>query len=52
MWRNPQEIADLVRFTEKILNGKLDFLCSEIKVVLCFEIFLFKAYKHLQVISK
>ena len=24
----PQETADLVTFTEKILNGKLDFLCN------------------------
>ena len=30
MWPNPQEIADLVTFTEGILNGKLDFFCSEI----------------------
>ena len=28
MWPNPQETADLVTFTEKILNGKLHFLCS------------------------
>ena len=27
MWPNPQETADLVAFTEEILNGKLDFLC-------------------------
>ena len=26
---NPQETADLVTFTEEILSGKLDFLCSE-----------------------
>ena len=25
---NPQETADLVTFTEKILKGKLHFLCS------------------------
>ena len=25
---NPQESADLVTFTEEILNGKLHFLCS------------------------
>ena len=31
MWPNPQEIADLVTFTEEIFNRKLDFLCS----VLC-----------------
>ena len=29
MWPNPQETADLVIFTEEILNGKLHFLCSE-----------------------
>ena len=28
MWPNPQESADLVSFTEEILNGKLRFLCS------------------------
>ena len=27
---NPQETADLVTFTEQILNGKLHFLCSAI----------------------
>ena len=26
MWPNPQKTADLVRFTEEILNGKLHFL--------------------------
>ena len=30
MWPNPQETADLVTFAEKILNGKLHFLCSNI----------------------
>ena len=28
MWPNPQFSADLVTFTEEILNGKLHFLCS------------------------
>ena len=28
MWPNPQDTADLVTFTEEILNGKLHFLCS------------------------
>ena len=28
MWPNPQETADLVTFTEEILNGKPHFLCS------------------------
>ena len=32
MWLNPQEIADLVTFTEEILNGKLYFLCNESSV--------------------
>ena len=27
MWPNPQETADLVTFTEEILNRKLHFLC-------------------------
>ena len=26
---NPQETADLLTFTEKILNGKLHFCCSD-----------------------
>ena len=28
MWQNPQFPADLVTFTEAILNGKFHFLCS------------------------
>ena len=28
MWPNPQEIADLLAFTEDILNAKLNFFCS------------------------
>ena len=28
MWLNPQETADLVTFTEEILNGKRHILCS------------------------
>ena len=28
MWPNPQETADLVTFTEEILNGNVHFLCS------------------------
>ena len=28
MWPNPQFLADLVTFTEKVLNGKPHFLCS------------------------
>ena len=30
MWPNPQETADLVTFTNEILNGKFHFLCSGI----------------------
>ena len=29
MWPNPLETAGLITFTEKILNGKLHFLCGE-----------------------
>ena len=29
MWPNPQETAELVTFTEEILNGKLHFLLSD-----------------------
>ena len=29
MWPNPQKIAELVTFTEDILNGKLYFLCID-----------------------
>ena len=29
MWPNPQEKADLITFTEEILNGKLHFLYSD-----------------------
>ena len=36
MWPNPQETADLVTFTEEILNGKLHFLCRDTKDF-CFE---------------
>ena len=28
MWPNPQDSANLVTFTEEILNGKFHFLCS------------------------
>ena len=33
MQTNPQFPADLVPFTEEILNGKLHFLCSELHLV-------------------
>ena len=31
MWPNQQFPTDLVIFTEKFLNGKLHFLCSDVK---------------------
>ena len=34
MWPNPQETADLVKFTEEILNGKLHFLCSGLTIII------------------
>ena len=30
MWPNPQESAELVTFTEEILNEKLQFLRSDV----------------------
>ena len=33
MWPNPPFPADLVTFTEEILNGKLHFLCSKTLIV-------------------
>ena len=33
MWPNPQETADLVIFTEEIINGKAHFLCSDIVLI-------------------
>ena len=38
---NPQFPADLVTFTEKILNEKLQFLCNDIYVQLLVELFDF-----------
>ena len=31
MWENPQETADLVTFTEEILNGKFHFFALGIR---------------------
>ena len=36
MCPNPQETADLVTFTEEILNGKLYFLCRDAKIEGCW----------------
>ena len=33
MWLNPLETADLVTFTEEILNKKPIFLCSDTSIV-------------------
>ena len=46
MWPNPQESADLVAFTEEIVNGKTSLLCS---AVICkiFEKLIFMQKKHL-----
>ena len=35
MWPNPQFPVDFVTFTEEILNGKLQLLCSEVCLVPC-----------------
>ena len=42
MWPNPQETADFVTFTEKILNGKLHFLCSETRTNLISSRLIFR----------
>ena len=39
---NPQETADLVIFTEEIINGKLHFLCSVCLQIYCNTIFVFQ----------
>ena len=36
MWPNPQFPGDLITFTEEILNGKLDFSCSDSFVEMVF----------------
>ena len=38
MLPNPQEAADLVTFTEEILNGKLNFLCSELSILVVWSL--------------
>ena len=45
MGTNTQFPADLVKFTEEILNGKLHFLCSALSVLLrdAFVIILHKS---------
>ena len=53
MWPNPQETVDLVTFTEKVLNGKFHFLCSDSSgfiIVVLFFAFLFHAQAEKQVV--
>ena len=38
MWPDPQETADLVTFTEEILNGKRHFLCIITEIFFFFSI--------------
>ena len=45
MWPNPQEIANLVTFSEEILNGKLHFLCS----VICIYVFISVYMGHMEI---
>ena len=51
MWPNGQEAADLVTFTEDILNGKLHFLqCINcVSIVQCF---IFIGYTELKISRK
>ena len=36
MWPNPEETADLVTFTEEILNGMIHFLCSAFSLIILY----------------
>ena len=47
MWPNPKGNDDLVTFVEEIINGKLKFLCSEIKTN-CYVIVHIKQYGELE----
>ena len=40
MWPNPQFPANLVTFTEEILNGKFHFLCSASRLTFSFKNFV------------
>ena len=48
----PQIPADLVTFTEEILNGKLNFLCSVIKGWINLQGILFFGLLKIQIIFK
>ena len=52
MWPNPQETADLVTFTEKILNGKPYFLCSEKSESLLIKLLLLAEESGLKSVKK
>ena len=47
MWPNPQETADLVTFAEKILNGKLYFLYSDVRSMIISFCILLSGIIHL-----
>ena len=56
MCPKPQETADLVTFTEEILNGKIHFFCAvtgsptnhELLTVLIFKLYIFNVRNNLQ----
>ena len=41
MWPNPRGATHLVTFTEKILNGKVHFLCSALTIINVFTNIIF-----------
>ena len=47
MWPNPQETADLVTFTEEILNGKLHSCAGVVKVITWNKRYVTKFYLEL-----
>ena len=51
MWPNPQEIADLVTFSEKILNGKLQCSANTEKINNSNSNFNYKIHNHTKKIS-
>ena len=52
MWPNPQKTADLVTFTEEILNGKLHFLGSVNTVETKLSLTVIKKYSRENSIAK
>ena len=51
MWRNPQETADLVSFTEESLDGKFHFLCNA-RFDIILKIKMTIDYYHVNILSK